>query len=104
MTEYKQDVFAEAHKTLRITDTKSFLRNLLPNGRVEGNEYLALNPTRIDHHYGSFRINITTGKWADFATGDKGGDLISLYAYVKGMNNYVAACEIAGIQPSNRRG
>jgi putative DNA primase/helicase len=36
----------------------------------------------------------TTGKWADFATNDKGGDLISLWAYVKGVNNAQAAKEL----------
>ena len=31
---------------------------------------------------GSFSVNRSTGAWADFATGDKGGDLVSLYAYL----------------------
>ena len=38
----------------------------------------AFNPRRADRHLGSFQINVRTGKWADFATGDRGGDLISL--------------------------
>lgn len=57
----------------------------LPGGRKEANEYLVENPTRDDHKKGSFRVNLRTGQWADFATGDKGGDLISLYAYLKGV-------------------
>ena len=32
---------------------------------------------------GSFKVNLDTGRWADFATGDKGGDLVALYAYFK---------------------
>lgn len=67
------------------------LRQLLPNGALENREYLALNPTRDDRRLGSFRINIVTGKWADFATGDKGGDFISLWAYVKGVSQIEAA-------------
>ena len=31
---------------------------------------------------GSFSVSITTGVWADFATDDRGGDLVSLYAYL----------------------
>lgn len=42
---------------------------------------MALNPTRQDRHRGSFCINIDRGIWADFATGDSGGDPVSLYAY-----------------------
>jgi len=67
------------------------LRQILPDGELENYEYLALNPTRDDRRLGSFRINIVTGKWADFATGDKGGDFISLWAYVKGISQTDAA-------------
>ena len=56
------------------------LQRLLPNGRLIGHEYKATNPRRHDNSIGSFSINVYTGKWADFATGDKGGDLISLVA------------------------
>ena len=52
----------------------SLLRRWLPDGRIEGREYSAINPTRDDHKLGSFKVNLNTGKWADFATGDKGGD------------------------------
>ncbi len=54
----------------------------LPDGKPEGHEYKALNPTRGDSRPGSFSINLNTGMWADFATGDTGGDLVSLYAYL----------------------
>ena len=72
----------------------TILRQLLPNGKKEGNEYIALNPTRNDKHLGSFRINTRTWKWADFATNDRGGDIISLYAYIKGVNQLTAAQEL----------
>ena len=61
----------------------SFLKDWLPGGRVEGHEYVALNPLRQDKHLGSFRVNVKTGRLADFATADKGRDLISLYAYLR---------------------
>jgi hypothetical protein len=58
------------------------LERLLPGGRIEGREYVALNPLRADKSLGSFRINLDTGHWADFATNDRGRDLISLTAYL----------------------
>jgi hypothetical protein len=36
-----------------------------------------------------------TGKWADFATGDKGGDPIALAAYLSGLSQVEAARELA---------
>ena len=73
---------------------EAILKHLLPTGQKAGSEYIALNPTRNDKNLGSFRINTTTGKWADFATGDKGGDIISLYAYIKSVNQLTAAKEL----------
>jgi hypothetical protein len=63
----------------------------LPDGRREGREWVALNPTRADRSAGSFRVNLTTGRWADFATGDKGGDAISLRAYLDRSSQAAAA-------------
>lgn len=73
---------------------ESILKHLLLTSQTAGSEYVALNPTRNDKNLGSFRINITTWKWADFATGDKGGDIISLYAYIKSVNQLTAAKEL----------
>lgn len=52
----------------------------LPDGRREGAEWVARNPTRTDHRPGSFKVNLRTGRWADFSTGDTGGDLVALAA------------------------
>ena len=73
---------------------EEILKHLLSTAKKVGSEYIALNPTRNDKNLGSFRINTTTWKWADFATGDKGGDIISLYAYIKGINQLNAAKEL----------
>ena len=75
----------------------SILRQLLPNGRKENNEYVALNPTRADKKLGSFRINTRSWKWADFSSNDKGGDIISLYAYIRAVNQLTAAKELLRI-------
>ncbi len=63
-----------------LASLSALLRRWLPDGRLLGHEYTACNPTREDRQPGSFRINVNSGKWADFATGDKGGDVVSLAA------------------------
>lgn len=68
----------------------------LPGGTRKGHEYLACNPTRADERPGSFSVNMNTGQWADFATGDKGGDLVSLVAYIDGTKQGPAADALAG--------
>src|SRR5215831_2716183 len=73
----------------------ALLARWLPDGHREGGEYVALNPTRHDRHLGSFRINIRTGRWADFATGDCGGDIISLAAYLSDLKQCEAAEKLA---------
>ena len=77
------------------------IRELLPEGRLVGREWVTLNPTRHDRHAGSFRINIQTGCWADFATDDRGGDVISLAAYLQGCSQIDAArglIQMAGLR------
>jgi hypothetical protein len=74
----------------------------LPGGKRYGAEWCALNPLRNDRRVGSFRINLRTGAWGDFATDDRGGDLISLAAYLYGLKQAEAALRIAqmlGIDP-----
>jgi hypothetical protein len=91
-TKYTQEKINFNHLNSQINPyILPLLIQLLPSGRVENREYVALNPTRNDEHLGSFRINILTGKWADFATNDKGGDVISLWAYVKRVSQIEAA-------------
>jgi hypothetical protein len=70
-------------------------RRLLPGGRRDGREYVALNPRRGDRHLGSFRINLKTGAWSDFATGDKGGDPIALVAFLEDCRQGEAALRLA---------
>lgn len=67
-------------------------RRWLPDGVLYGKEWVARNPTRADGKPGSFRINVQTGKWADFAVPDaRGGDPISLAAYLFHNGDQAAA-------------
>ncbi|MDR0770736.1 MAG: hypothetical protein LBE75_06010 [Burkholderiales bacterium] len=74
---------------------ETLLAEWLPHGRRDGHEWKSLNPTRADTREGSFSINLNSGAWADFATDDKGGDLISLYAYLQGVPMGEAAKAVA---------
>lgn len=85
--------FAEVNRSA-MGRLRDILERWLPNGRVVGHEYEALNPRRPDRKRGSFRINLNTGRWADFATGDKGGDPISLGAYLFSLSQIEAARKI----------
>lgn len=75
--------FAEV-KAATQRDIHRVLARWLPAGKIVdgGHEYTAPNPTRSDKSIGSFKVNLATGKWSDFATGDTGGDLIDLVRYV----------------------
>lgn len=87
-----------------LNDIEALLQKWLPTGRRDGSEWVALNPVRDDSKPGSFKINMGTGFWSDFATGDSGGDLISLYAYLHRCSQLDAAKAIAaliGIAPGS---
>ena len=64
----------EAINKAALAALPAVLARILPQGKRVGSELVALNPRRADRHLGSFKINRYNGRWADFATGDKGGD------------------------------
>ncbi|MDO9452401.1 MAG: hypothetical protein Q7J29_06015 [Stagnimonas sp.] len=77
-----------------LQNVDAVLARWLPGGRLEGNEYVALNPTRDDRNLGSFKINIKTGRWQDFATGQKGFDLVDLVAMIEGCGHREAVAQL----------
>lgn len=82
--------FAMANQLAR-RDLPSLLACWLPDGRRSGREWVARNPRRNDRHPGSFKINMITGAWADFAIGARGGDPVSLCAYLFDLSQSDAA-------------
>lgn len=84
-----------AVKAAALAAADSLVTQWLPDGRREGAEWVAINPVRTDSRPGSFKINISSGIWADFATDDRGGDLISLLAYLRSCSQLEAATELA---------
>lgn len=78
-----------------LTRSETLASEWLPDGVREGPEWSARNPIRNDQKRGSFKVNLVSGKWSDFASGEKGGDFISLYAYLHNLNQLEAARELA---------
>ena len=81
-------------KELALDCVDQILEHFLPNGEMRGRQYVDYNPHRNDCELGSFTINTETGVWADFATEDKGGDLISLVAFILVVGQVEAALKI----------
>jgi hypothetical protein len=85
-----------------LSYSDALVQRWLPDGKREGAEWVAINPTRGDSRRGSFKVNLRTGFWSDFADGAGGGDLISLAAYLFNLKQGEAALKIAdmlGISP-----
>ena len=83
---------------------EALLHEWLPGGKLQGQEYVVLNPNRLDKSPGSFKVNVKTFEWGDFATGDKGRDLVSLYAFLNDQRQGIAARELAerlGLAPAS---
>jgi len=75
---------------LRVGD---LLPSWLPGGRLRGHEYVCGN---LQGGPGdSLSINTRTGRWADFASNEKGGDLVSLFAAIRGIGQGEAAKELS---------
>src|SRR6478672_9943802 len=82
-------------RTVALRNAIAICNRILPGGRVVGNEYLARNPKRKDRKAGSFKVNLRTGRWSDFATGERGGDLIALVAWRYDISQSKAAQSLA---------
>jgi putative DNA primase/helicase len=67
--------------SVALASLENLLRHLFPSGKKIGREF------KIGDIYGSegdsLSINLNTGVWCDFASGDKGSDPISLVACVR---------------------
>lgn len=77
-----------------LASSKTLLSQWFPAGKIRGPEFVVgdLSGSAGD----SLSINWRTGKWADFASGEAGGDLISLYAAMHGIGQLDAAKALGG--------
>ncbi len=87
-----------------LAKAREILPALLPNGKFRGHEYCCASILGGDGD--SFKVNIETGKWAEFSGDDRGHDLISLYAKINEISNGEAfrqLSEIYGFDDSPRQ-
>jgi hypothetical protein len=69
------------------------LPDILPGGRLTGREYCCADLSGGTGD--SCKVNVSTGKWSDFATGEAGGDSVSLLAAIRKCSQSDAAAELA---------
>lgn len=86
------DIKAVADKILPMAET--LCRAWLPGGKRLGHEYCVGSLAGGEGK--SLKVNLTTGRWADFASDAKGGDLVSLLAAIRNCSQLEAAREIEG--------
>jgi len=65
----------------------------LPGGRFQGREYVCGDLAGSAGE--SLSVNTETGAWSDFATGDRGTDMVGLYAAINRVGQGEAATELA---------
>lgn len=83
--------FGSVNRAILTRGAADVLSKLMPDGVQRGDDFVALNPTRDDKSHGSFKIHLQTGRWKDWATDDSGGDFVSLFGYLKGIESQAAA-------------
>lgn len=95
MTQHRIDF--ERINRAALVALPALLGRWLPDGKREGHEWVARNPRRGDREPGSFKVNMNTCRWSDFATGDRGGDPVSLAAYLFNIRQGEAAARLAAM-------
>lgn len=76
-----------------LSRINEFLPSWLPGGKIISHEYTCGSIRGGEGK--SMKVNVKSGKWADFANGDKGGDLISLYAAIHNITQLDAAKQLS---------
>lgn len=90
-----------------MSRAESLVADWLPGGVQRGHEYVC--GSLQGGKGSSCSVNLNNGRWADFAADESGGDLVSLYAAMHGLDNGKAAVQlareygledVAGVQPA----
>lgn len=84
--------FADLAQAL-LADAEGLVNKWLPGGAKRGHEYVC--GSLSGGAGSSCSVNLTTGMWADFQTGEQGGDMLSLYATIHGLTQGKAARQVA---------
>jgi len=84
-----------------LASAETHLASWLPAGRKRGNSWVAGDLSGAAGQ--SLKVNLATGAWSDFATGDHGSDLVSLYAAIYELPMGDAYRQLGGeTKPSKR--
>ena len=67
--------------SLALAQAENVVSHYAPNGKLNGREWVAVNPSRNDKSARSFSVNVDKGCWSEFSSGESGGDLISYVAH-----------------------
>ncbi|NVZ08828.1 DUF3987 domain-containing protein [Allochromatium humboldtianum] len=68
-----------------IPHLEAICSHWLPDGKRQGHDWVARNPTRDDQNAGSFSVSLLTGGCIDHATGDQCHDIVSTIKYLDGL-------------------
>src|ERR1039458_4733048 len=77
-------VDADTVKRELLHRAESVCRHLLPAGKREGNEWHCGNLRGKPGH--SLKINLSEGVWEDFATGERGSNILELWKQARGVD------------------
>ncbi len=77
-----------------LVSSETLVPQWLPGGRRRGHEWVCGDLGGGEGT--SLSVNLLSGRWADFATSDRGGDLISLYAAIHELTPGEAYRELDG--------
>lgn len=72
-----------------LNQANSLVPSWLPGGKLRGSEWVCGDLSGIAGK--SCSVNLSSGKWGDFSTGEAGGDLVSLYAAIHNLSQAAAA-------------
>lgn len=76
-----------------LSQARTLLPAWLPGGKWDGREWRCGDLSGAPGK--SFGCNADSGRWSDFASGESGGDLVSLYAAIHGVGQGEAAFGVA---------
>ncbi len=68
-----------------VSHLEAICAHWLPDGKRQGHDWVARNPTRDDQNAGSFSVSLITGGCIDHATGEQCHDIVSTIKYLEGL-------------------
>ena len=69
----------------------------LPDGQISRKYWVAKCPGLDGNQRPQLRVNLRTGRWTDFRTGNRGSDVITLAAYVADIDEAKASAALAAM-------